>query len=210
MKKALITFFLVSGMLLAGETKKETKWEPYKFKGTEHFKYALSVKEEDGKTQKGEYTIDLSRQDEKYKIKIKGTFAGNEGDVSTTVDDVSSIPDVLFSQMIFNPWLEPLTTTLFSNFFLSAYTRGLLANRLDFGEDSHWSYKSKDGNKVEFDLKGECKYAGRKGKRITMKSNGKLVYEACIDPDVALPLFIKCANEDNSSYSSMELVEYKE
>ncbi len=209
MKKTLVALMVMAAVLTAGENKKETKvWEPYKFKGTEHFKYALTVKDEDGKTQKGEYVIDLSKQGEKYKIKINGSFAGNEGSVSTTVDDASSISGVIFGQMIFNPWLAPLTTTLFANAFIAVFTSGAFASGLE--EGSHWSYKSKDGDKVEFNVKGECKYAGRKGKLLTMKSNGKTVYETCIDPEVALPIYVKYIDKDDGTFSSMELVEYKE
>jgi len=209
MKKILVALLLMSTVLMAGENKKKAKvWEPYKFKGTEHFKYALVMKDADGNTKQGEYIIDLSKQGKKYKVKVNGSFDGNEGSVSTSVDDASSIPGVIFAQMIFNPWLAPLTTTLFANAFVAVFTGSALTNGLE--EGSHWSYKSKDGDKVEFDVKGECKYAGRKGKLLTMKTNGKTVYETCIDPDVALPIYIKYMDKDDGSVSSMELIEYKE
>lgn len=207
MKKTFIAIIVLSAILTAGETKKEKQvWRLYDFKGTEHFKYSLTVKNEDGKTEKGEYVIDLSKEGKKYRIKLNGSFAGNEGSVSTIVDEANSISGILFAQMIFNPWLAPLTTTLFSNAFVAVLTGGAFAGGLE--ESSHWSYKSEDGEKVEFKVSGKCKYAKRTGKLITMKTNDKTVYETCIDPEVALPLYIKFV-EDNT-YSAMELLEYKE
>ena len=209
MRRILIGIMVMAGMLTAGQNKEAEKvWQPYKFKGTEHFKYELKVKDEEGKTKKGEYVIDLSKSGEKYKIKFEGSFDGNEGNFTTTVDDPSSISGTLFAQMMFNPWLAPLTTTLFSNAFIAMYAGGALAN--GFQGTSHWSYKSKEGEKVEFDVEGKCKYAGKDGKHMIMKSNGKTVYELCVAPDVALPLYVKYSDKDDETSTSMELLEYKE
>ena len=209
MKKFAVLLVFATA-LFAGKTKNSDKkvWEPYKFKGTEHFKYSILVVDDEGKKETGSYIIDLSKAGEKYKIHIEGEFGGNEGSVSTKVSDASSIPGVIFGQMIFNPWLAPLTTTLFANSLIAMFSAGTATQGLE--EGSHWSYKSKDGDKVEFEVKGTCKYAGRKGNLLRMKSNGKVVYESCIDVDVPLPIYVKYVDKDDNSSTSLELVEYKE
>ncbi len=209
MKKFAILLVFATA-LFAGKTKNSDKkvWEPYKFKGTEHFKYSIVVVDEDGKKETGSYVIDLSKAGEKYKIKIHGEFAGNEGSISTKVDDANSIPGVIFGQMIFNPWLAPLTSTLFANSLIAMFSAGAVTQGLE--EGSSWSYKSKDGESMEFEVKGTCKYAGRKGKLLRMKSDGKVVYESCIDVDVPLPIYVKYADSEDNSSTSLELVEYKE
>ncbi len=211
MLKKFLVVMLFATALVAGGTKKEDAkkvWHPYQFKGTEHFKYSLVIVGKDGKKQTGEYVIDLGKAGDKYNVKINGEFAGNEGSFSTKVSDANAIPTVIFGHMIFNPWLAPLTTTLFANSLIAMYTAGTMTDNLE--EGSHWSYKQKDGDKVEFDVKGTCKYAGRKGKLLTMKTNGKVVYESCVDPDVAMPIYVKYADKEGKSYTAIELVEYKE
>ncbi len=206
MKKLGLVFILATA-LFAGNTGNKV-WHPYKFKGTEHFKYKILVKGDNGEKKTGSYVIDLSRAGRKYKISIKGSLGESEGSVSTQMDNLDDVTSFLFTQMIFNPWLAPLTTTLFGNILIATYSMGALSKGLV--EGSHWEYKSKDGQSVEFRVKGTCEYAGRKGKMLTMRTNGEFVYQSCIDPDLPLPIFVKYYNKNDSTTTSIELVEYKD
>jgi len=199
----LVIILIAVSSLHAGD---EPYWEPYQFKGTEHFKYEI-VQQDNEDKQEGWYIIDIKKAGEKYKLYIEGKLGDNEGSMTTTVESVDDISGAILAQMFLNPWLAPLSITLFSNMWATAYAPMLITSGWEVG--SKWSHKDKEGNKITVEIPSECKYAGQKGRKILVKKNDKNIYESCIAHGVALPIYVKFIGDEGELYE-MKLVEYKD
>ena len=185
----------------------EPYWKPYAFKGTEHFKYTITQTAGE-EAQTGEYVIDLSKEGEKYRIRFQGKFAGNEGSFSTTVSSPEEIGATLMAQMFFNPWIAPLTVTLFSPGFLAIPYGGLMMGNWEIG--SRWKHTDEEGNVVTVEIPSACEYAGKSGRKLVVKENGEVIYETCVAPGVALPLYVKFRDKNKGDLYEAKLVEYSE
>jgi hypothetical protein len=174
-------------------------WTPYSFKGTEHFKYNISLKKGEEKSE-GMYILDLKKgKGDDMTMHIKGDWDKKtfESTVTVSEDDFFS---ALMGQMMMNPAAAPLLVTLFTPIW-STY----LAGR-DWKIGSGWEVTS-EGESASFKVVEECKYAGIKGLRGVLKQNEETLIETCVSPDVALPLAINFKGDE--SYS-LELIEYTE
>ncbi len=188
------------GSLRAGSD--EPYWVPYQFKGTEHFKYDLRYNE-NGETSTGYYVIDLKKVGDRYEVKIEGKYKDSEGTVKTKVDKPEEIAGVLFGQMFFNPWVAPLTMTLFAQSMMHMFTLG----GLNWEEGSRMQRKE-DGKTMVMEVKA-CEVLGKKGRKLVMQEDGTVTYESCVSPGVALPLYLHTRSDDGEVYE-LKLVEYRE
>jgi len=187
-----------------GEGFKSGEWSPYDFKGTEYFKYEVKGVEE-GKIKKGYEIIDIKKSGDKYKLKIEGKYGESEGTFTLTLDNREDIPGAIISQVMFNPYLAPLAISLFS----PAWTFYFTLAGISFEEGSKWKTKDEEGNVTEMEVTGSETYAGKKGKKLIVKENGKETWVIVWAKDVALPLYIKMGKEGESTYE-LKLIEYKE
>ncbi len=205
MKKllSLSALLLVSAVLWAAEP----YWTPYAFKGTEHFKYTLTQKDPDGTVTTGSYVIDIQKQGDKYRIHFEGKFGDSEGSFTTTTEDPKSVGGMLLFQTMMNPWLAPLTATLFAQFFGTFAFSAVTLGNWEVGTIS--KFKDDQGNTVEYAIPDECSYAGQTGRHLVVKTNGQVQYELCVAKGIALPLYQKMVN-DEGGYTELELVEYSE
>ncbi len=197
---AAVAMMVPAGALHAGEN--EPYWVPYQFKGTEHFKYDLRYKE-NGEESRGYYEIELKKAGDRYEVEIEGKFKDNEGTLKTKVDKPDDIAGVLFGQMFFNPWVAPLTLTLFAQSMVHVFTMG----GLNWEEGSRMTRKE-DGKTMVMEVKS-CEVLGKKGRKLVMSEDGTVTYESCVSPGVALPLSIFTRSDDGEVYE-LKLVEYKE
>ncbi len=201
MTRSLWLWTLVGSLLWAAEP----YWTPYAFKGTEHFKYTLVQLDAEGQRTTGTYVIDISRQGEKYRIHFEGNFGDNEGSFTTTTDNPEDIGGMLMFQTMMNPWLAPLTATLFAHFFGTFAFTGVLMGNWEVGTQGR--FKDDNGVTVEYAIPDECTYAGQTGRHLVVKENGQLRYELCVAKEVPLPLYEKIVDEDGG-YLELTLVEY--
>ncbi len=179
-------------------------WMPYNFKGTEYFKYDVKATE-NGKVKKGYEIIDIKKSGDKYTIKIEGKFGESEGTFTTTVEDKEDIPGAIVAQGMWSPYLLPLTIALFS----PAWAIYFGYAGFSFEEGSKWRTKDEEGNVTEMEVKGSEEYAGKKGKKLIVKQNGKEIWVIVWSEDVALPLYIKTGEGENVIFE-LKLVEYRE
>ncbi|MEN3045372.1 MAG: hypothetical protein ABDH49_00065 [Candidatus Hydrothermales bacterium] len=207
----LFQFFLILQLfpsLPFPQEEKEFKsavWIPYDFKGTEYFKYEVIGKEEK-ETKKGFEIIKISKEDDKYKVYIEGKFGKSEGSSTVTVESKGDIPGVILSQAAFNPYIAPLAVALFT----PAWTYYFTIAGFKFEEGSKWKQKDESGKVIEMEVvKGTQTYAGKKGKKLIIKEDGKEIWVIVWSKDVALPLYIRMGQEKENFYE-LKLVEYKE
>ncbi len=201
MRKVLWTLVIGSTLLWAAEP----YWKPYAFKGTEHFRYTLTQQEPDGTKTTGTYVIDIQKQGEKYRIHFEGNFGDNEGTFTTTVEDPDEIGGILMFQTLMNPWLAPLSATLFANFFGTFAFAGITMGNWEVGTAG--KFKDDSGNTIEYAIPDECTYADQTGRHLVVKTNGKVTYELCVAKDVALPLYQKVVDDDGG-FTELKLEEY--
>jgi len=194
--KYVVSIFM-AGTLFA----QSSSWRPYQFIGTEHMKYEITnIK--DSKTEKGEYTIDIKKEGEKFRIELKGRFGESSGSFSTTVENTEDIPQALMGQMFFNPWMAPLSVTLFSPFFTMFFLSPQWEGK------SHWKQTDEEGNVTEVNFGEECEFGGFVGKHFEVLTNGNPNYEVCVSEDVPLPLYIKFSEPDENSVFEVKLIEF--
>ncbi len=196
-----ILIFLTVGMLRAGGD--EPYWQPYDFKGTERFEYTIS-QEEGGKTTEGRYVLDLSRDGDQYVLTVEGKFAGNEGKSTVRVNSAEEIQGQLMAQMFFNPWLAPISLTLFAQSFAMLPFMGMGSE-----PGSRMSRKNEDGETVELRVE-TCTFQGREGRKFVSKVNGEVNYASCVVKGIALPVEIFMADDEDGTTYAAKLVKYSE
>lgn len=193
-----IAIFVMVGVLIP----QSMEWKPFQFRGSEHMKYSVT-QTKDSEIQKGEYTIDIKREDEGYRLELRGEFGGSAGSFSTTVEEAEDIPQALFGQVLFNPWLLPLSITLFSPIFTMYFL-----NYQQWKGKSHWKQTDEEGNVIEVNFGEECEISGFTGKQLEILVNEKPNYEVCVSEDIPVPLYIKFSEPSENSVFEVKLVEY--
>ena len=174
-------------------------WEPYAFKGTEHFKYEITFQEGEEKTA-GYYLLDLKKGKEgEITMHVKGAWEEKTFESTVTVSG-DEFYGALMGQMMMNPAASPLLVTLFTPWW-SMYFVGR-----DWKVGSGWSFQE-DDESFSFKVEEECEHAGIKGLKGVMRKNKEIIVETCVSPKVALPL--AATFQGDESYS-LVLTEYKE
>lgn len=198
------TKFVLLVSMIGVLTSQPSRWKLYQFKGSEHMKYSITnVK--GSETENGEYSIDIKKEGEKFRLELKGQLGESSGSFSTTVENPEDIPQALMGQMFFNPWMAPLSVTLFSPFFTMYFM-----SSMEFKGKSHWKQTDEEGNVIEVNYGEECEFAGFTGKHMEILTNGKLSYEVCVSKDVPLPLYVKFSQPEENSIFEVKLLEYSQ
>ena len=172
-------------------------WTPYKFRGTEHFRYdARQV--ESGETLTGYYTLDVNpTSDGRFRI----TVAGKLGDDEFSSSQVSPSPDAIGSPMAWAGFMSmgPLAIALFSPVWAMYMGR-------EWEVGSGWSYSS-GGESSSFKVENTCQYGGVNGMLGVARENSAVRMQTCVSPNVALPLFV--STSDDEDVVELKLVEYR-
>ncbi len=191
-------------LLLVVSLGAEDTWKPYQFKGSETFVY--EIREIQGDVEKvGRYVIDLSKEGERYVIRLEGKFGDAEGSTVLKVKSGSEVQGQLFAQMFLNPWMAPLTVTLFAQGMMTAV---MTAMTMGAEPGSKQVYK-KEGKTTEYRIE-TCEFQDKKGKRYVVLEDGKITYESCIIQEIALPVYIKTRSKEGKKTTEVVLKEYRE
>lgn len=205
MKIAKLSSLIIPILMFSIASGKKTNndvWQPYNFKGTEHFKYSVKATEGDS-TEEGFYILDLKPAEKnEIKVHIKAQL-GKSSFESTVNSDKDNIYSGLAPQLMFNPAVAPMFYTLFAPWW------GMYFMGHNWEVGSGWSSTDEEGKKVSFKIESECEHAGLKGKKGVWRENDKIKGEFCIATDVALPLSLVINDEEGKSYK-LVLEEYKE
>ena len=199
MRMALVLLLVVGSALYSAP---QDTWKPYQFKGNETFVYSLKQVEK-GKEKTGRYTIDLSKEGDRTVMKLEGKLGDMEGSTTLKFKSGNQIQGQLMTQMFFNPWMAPLSLTLFAQGMMTAVITAMTAG----AEKAEQKFKSEKGT-TEYVVE-DCEFQGEKGRRYLVKKNGEVAYESCVIPDIALPVYIKTVSDDGDVYE-VRLEEYKE
>jgi hypothetical protein len=196
-----LTFILVGLCCpLPAASQEAESWEPYKFIGTEHFRYEMSVTE-NGDTQTGWYTLDLEPAGgDQLLIKLEASMGESRSAFSTTAP-ADAVYMQLMTQMAMSPAGAPMMATLLAPWW------GMYFAGRDWTLGAGWSFN--DGtNEMSFKVEALCEHAGVEGKSVVWREGGEVRAESCIAPQVALPLFVSFRDDRGSLYQA-RLEEYR-
>jgi curli biogenesis system outer membrane secretion channel CsgG len=175
-------------------------WTPYRFKGTEHFKY--NVKQTEGrKVENGYYILDIQpAAGGQYRMKVDGKLGEDSYSSTVTAPDPSGgmgNPMAMGQLMA----LGPIGMTLFS----PAWGMMFMGQQLQLGDG--WS-SSSGGNSMSVKVESQCQHAGVNGLMTVVRENNQQKSTSCLSPNVALPLEV-VMNNDDDDVVQMTLVEFR-
>jgi curli biogenesis system outer membrane secretion channel CsgG len=171
-------------------------WGMYAFKGTEHFKYNVS-QTESGDTKTGAYTFDAQPAGSgRYRLTVNGTLGGDSYASSVTIGQNEGIPIMQLAA------LGPVGLALFNPVW------ALLLGGHQWEVGSYWQ-STQNGQTTSFKVESTCQFAGVNGLRGVWRENQKTLMDMCVSPNVGLPLAITFNNDDGSSATAMQLVEFR-
>jgi hypothetical protein len=175
-------------------------WAPYRFKGTEHFKY--DVKQTEGRDVKnGYYVLDIQpAAGGKYRMKVDGKL-GDEAYSSTVTAPDANSGGMGAMGMGGLMALGPIGMTLFN----PVWGMMFMGRELSIGDG--WS-TSNGGQSTSAKVESQCQFGGVSGLLTVVRENNKVVQQTCLSPNVALPLQVMM-NEENSDGIQMTLVEFR-
>ena len=171
-------------------------WGMYSFKGTEHFRY--DVRQADGGENKtGSYSFDAQPAGgSRYRLTVNGNLGGESYQSSLTM-----APNEGIEIMQLAP-LGPVGLTLFN----PAWGFLFMGHQWEVG--SYWQ-STQGGETTAFKVESTCQHAGVNGLRGVWRKNQKVMVDMCVSPNVGLPLAVTLNDEDGSSVTAMQLVEFR-
>jgi curli biogenesis system outer membrane secretion channel CsgG len=171
-------------------------WGMYSFKGTEHFRY--DVRQNDGSENKtGTYTFDARPAGNgRTRLTVSGNLGSDSYSSSVTIGPNEGIP---MMQLI---GLGPVGLTLFNPMWMVLFG----GHQWEVG--SGWE-STQNGETSSFKVEQTCQYASVNGLRGVWRKNQQMLMDMCVSPNVGLPLAITFNDEDGSSSTAMQLVEFR-
>ncbi len=198
----LTPLFLFSCLLFSSPGLLAQAWEPYSFRGTEHFKYEIKSTS-GGETRTGHFTLDIEKTaEDKFKVSYQSVLGDTEAS-STTTSTAQELPGKIMMSLIMsgNEAGAVLGATLFT-----PVLGMMFMGTSDLEVGSGWS-RNEDGKKMSFEIEDKEKVAGQEGYRCVFKEDDTVKYLQVISPDIALPLRTVMIDDDGSRHES-KLVEF--
>jgi curli biogenesis system outer membrane secretion channel CsgG len=178
-------------------------YAPYRFRGTEHFRYDVTQTEDNHPTT-GFYVLDLQPAGPgRARMTVQGQLGDDQFSSSTTVplsEGGLSMPQMM---MAFGPLngAGPLFPALFN----PAVWMMFGGRELSVGDS--WQ-SSHDGDTYSIRVESECSTAGQGGVLVRIRENDQVRQESCLSPTVALPLRNLIVSSDNDRIE-LTLTEYR-
>jgi hypothetical protein len=179
-------------------------WEPYNFKGTEHFKYAINSTEE-GVEKTGTFSFDTVKQGEdKYKVSYSSLFGEDEFSSTTTATKDELAGKIMMSLMMSGSEAGAiLGVTIFTPALGMMMILG--GGDLEVGNGRTWTEK---GKKMSCKVEAKEKIAGLEGYKCVYREDGEIQIMQVIAPEIALPLHTILVDEEGSRFEA-KLLEFK-
>lgn len=150
-------------------------WVPYNFQGTEHFKYTVSMVE-NNVPQPGFYTLDASKNGGAVNVNVVWSLGTQHGS-GTIVLQPGQMMMMSPMQMMS---LGPAGVLLFNPQFM-------MMGGQQWVVGSAWSYSGQNGT-VAFKVESQCAVAGVQGVRGVTRKDETVVMDLCVAPNVGMPM----------------------
>jgi curli biogenesis system outer membrane secretion channel CsgG len=178
-------------------------WAPYRFRGTEHFRYQVQQREDDQNTE-GFYQLDLQPAGAgQARMTVQGQVGTSSFQTSLTMplsEGGISAPQMMMTFM-------PLASSgpLFVALFNPAAWIMFGGRQLAIGD----GWQNTEGRRsMSVRVESQCAYGGQGGLMVVFRENEQVRQESCISPNVALPLRV-LLGERNGDRIEMILTEYR-
>ena len=178
-------------------------YAPYRFRGTEHFRYDVS-QTEDHRPTTGFYVLDLQPAGPgQARMTVQGQLGDDQFSSSTTVplsEGGLSMPQMM---MTFGPLngAGPLFPALFN----PAVWMMFGGRQLTVGDS--WENRH-GGETMSVRVEEQCNAAGQGGLLVRIRENDQVRQESCLSPTVALPLRNLLVSSDGDRLE-LTLTEYR-
>lgn len=174
-------------------------WTPYQFRGTERFRYDVSVTENSA-TRTGFYVLELQPAGAgNVRMSVQGQLGTDQWSSSVTVPVGAEGPG---AAMYFGPLMTmgPIGVLLFNP------ASWILMGGRQLSVGDGWS-SSSGGESVSVRVESQCSHAGQGGLLIVVRTNNQVSMESCVSPAVALPL--RTLVVDEGERMEMRLTEFR-
>jgi curli biogenesis system outer membrane secretion channel CsgG len=178
-------------------------WAPYRFRGTEHFRYQVQQREDDQNTE-GFYQLDLQPAGAgQARMTVQGQLGTSSFQTSVTMpvgEAGISGPQMMMTFM-------PLASSgpLFVALFNPATWIMFGGRQLTIGD----GWQNTEGRRsMSVRVESQCTYGGQGGLMVVFRENDQVRQESCLSPNVALPLRV-LLGERNGDRIEMILTEYR-
>lgn len=178
-------------------------WAPYRFRGTEHFRYQVQQRE-DGQNTEGFYQLDLQAAGAgQARMTVQGQLGTSSFQTSVTMpvgEGGLSGPQMMMTFM-------PLASSgpLFVALFNPATWIMFGGRQLTVGDG--WQ-SSQGGESMSVRVESQCTHGGQGGLLVVFRENDQVRQESCLSPNVALPLRVLMV-EERGDRVEMILTEYR-
>jgi len=178
-------------------------WAPYRFRGTEHFRYQVT-QTENGQASQGFYQMDLQPSGPgQARMTVAGQVGTDAFQSSVTMpvgEGGLSMPQMMMTFM-------PLSGSgpLFLALFNPATWMVFGGRQLAIGDN--WQ-NSQRGETMSVRVESQCAFAGQGGLQVVFRENEQVRQESCISPSVALPLRALLVQNDGDRVE-LVLTEYR-
>ncbi len=178
-------------------------WEPYNFKGTEYFKYAISSSEE-GVEKTGTFTLDIEKiADDKYKVGYSSKLGEDESSSTATATTDELAGKIIMSLMMGGSEAGAIIgVTIFTPALGMMFMGG---GELEVGNG--WT-RTEEGKKLSFKVESREKIAGIDGFKCVYREDDQVKTLQVIAPDIALPLHTVLIDEEGGRFEA-KLLEFK-
>ena len=190
----------VVGVAIAALPSGAWTWTPYKFKGTEHFKYDVQ-QVEDGATKTGYYALDVQPAGSgRFRLKVDGKLGDDA--YSSTITAPSAEGGMGMGGMGMGQLmaLGPIGMMLFS----PAAWMMFMGHEMTLGDG--WS-SSSGGTTNSVKVESQCQHASVNGLNTVVRENTEVKMQTCVSPNVALPLAVMTS--DKKDKVELKLVEFR-
>jgi curli biogenesis system outer membrane secretion channel CsgG len=171
-------------------------WTMYNFKGTEHFRYDVR-QTDNGETKNGTYTFDARPAGGgRTQLTVSGSLGSDSYSSSVSIGPNEGIP---MMQLI---GLGPVGLALFNPVWMVLFG----GHQWEVG--SGWQ-TTQNGETTSFKVEATCQHAGVNGLRGVWRKNQQMLMDMCVSPNVGLPLATTFNDENGSTSTAMQLVEFR-
>jgi curli biogenesis system outer membrane secretion channel CsgG len=176
---------------------------PYRFRGTEHFRYdASQLENRDSST--GYYTLDLQPAGPgQARMTVQGQLGTDQFQSSVTLplsEGGLSMPQMMMAFMPLSG-AGPLFVALFNPTSWMVFG----GRQLTIGDG--WQ-NTHDGETLSVRVESQCDAGGQGGVLVVTRENNQVRQESCLSPTVALPLRVMIASDDGDRIQ-LTLTEYR-
>ncbi len=183
-------------LVIAVPASAQDDWRPFQFRENEEFRYDIRHTE-DGEVATGFFSLSVRPSGDGLKIDVQGKLDDMECSGSMSAERGQVGPQHMWTGCM---TMAPVMMAVFMP--LSGWFMGR-----SFNAGDKWEMRQGDES-FSFNVTGTCSYAGRDGRQAVMKVNDDVRLQACVDPDMALPLAVTFNDEDGDGVR-MELVTYR-